>query len=97
MLTYATSGTTQTLSVSDRSLPIYVPALSTVSIYISSSASVKVISNPFNASAKDKVLSTITSSNDVAISTATILIIDATLTSGTVDITITPNGRPFVV
>lgn len=97
MLTYATSGTTQTLSVSDRSLPVYVPALSTVSIYISGTASVKVISNPFNATAKDKVLSTITSSNDVAISTATILIIDATLSSGTVDIAVTTNGRPFLV
>lgn len=97
MLTFITAGPKSTITATDRSFPTYVPALSTICINIVGVATVKVISNPFNDIAKDFVLFTLTATTHLVLDSATAIIVDITTSSGTVDITVTPNGRPFTI
>jgi hypothetical protein len=70
---------------------IYCPALSTVCIHISGTATVKIISNPFDDAAKDKVLTTLTSSGEYVVASAQNIIIDVTAVTGTVTAMIVAN------
>ena len=76
----------ESTSSSVRSEAVLCPALSTISIYISGSASVNVISNPFDGtpSGKDKVLTTITSSGTYTVASSQIILLDVTVSSGSV-------------
>ena len=74
-----------------RGQAIYCPALSTVSVVISATATVEIISNPFNDAAKDKVLTTLVATGEYVVASAQVIIIDVTATTGTVTAMITKN------
>lgn len=90
---------TDTLSVTapTRSTEIFCPALSTVCIHITGTATVKVISNPFNDATKDLVLSTISTAGatNYVVASAINLIVDVTAVTGTVSAKVVYNNNEF--
>jgi len=86
---------TKTLSVTaaTRSGGTYCPALSTVCINISGTATVKIISNPFGVSGMDNVLTTISASGDYVVDSAAVIVVDVTAVTGTVSALIMHNGE----
>lgn len=74
-----------------RSNYLYVPALSKLVIHISATASVQVISNPFNNSAKDIVLQTITATGSYTFAAADVVAINITANTGTVSAVVVYN------
>lgn len=95
----ATVSGTEILKVSDvnsttgtpRSSGIFVPALSTVCIHISATASVAIKSNPFDDPTKDVTLTTISASGIYTVPSSMVLVIHVTANTGTVTCLIVPN------
>lgn len=100
-LTQTTSGTppNEVLKVTDvvsttgtpRSSGVLVPALSTVCVYISATASVVIKSNPFDDAAKDFTLTTLTTTGNYVVPSACVVIVQVTANTGTVSCLIVPN------
>jgi hypothetical protein len=86
---------TKTLSVTTatRSGGTYCPALSTVCINISGTATVKIISNPFGVNAMDTVLTTVTVSGNYVVDSAAVIVVDVTAVTGTVSALVVFNGE----
>jgi hypothetical protein len=78
-----------------RSSELFCPALSTVCVHITGTATVKVISNPFGDAAKDLVLSTISTAGatNYVIASAINLIVDVTAVTGTVSVKVVYNSE----
>lgn len=74
-----------------RSPAVFVPALSTVCVHISATASVAIKSNPFDDPAKDVTLTTISASGIYTVPSAMSLVIHVTANTGTVTVLIVPN------
>jgi hypothetical protein len=75
---------TQLVSAITRSNGVFCPALSTISINITGTASVNIISNPFDDPTKDLVLTTLTASGQYVVSSAQNILINVTAVTGTV-------------
>ena len=80
-----------TVAVATRGRGVYCPALSTISVVIAATATVRIISNPFNDAAKDKILTTLNASGEYVVASAQVIIIDVTATTGNVSAMITRN------
>jgi hypothetical protein len=74
-----------------RSQAVYAPAQSTLAIHISGTATVVVKSSPFADTAKDFTISTVTTTSQVAIANANMIVLDVTAISGTVTAVLIPN------
>jgi len=94
-----TVNTVQTITPTDsstgtgRSNHLFCPALSTLNIYVSATASVDVISNPFNDIAKDKILTTVTATGVYTIAAASMVSINITANTGTVSAVVVYNSE----
>jgi hypothetical protein len=75
---------TESVSAITRSKAIFCPALSTICINISGTATVNIISNPFDDPAKDKIFQVVTATGHFVVDSAAIIIVDVTAISGTV-------------
>lgn len=75
---------TESVTVITRSKAVYCPALSTICINISGTATVNIVSNPFDDAAKDKIVKVITATDHLILDSASIIIIDVTAINGTV-------------
>ena len=74
-----------------RSSGVLVPALSTVNIHISATATVVIKSNPFDDAAKDVTLATVVASGATVIASASVIVVQVTANTGTVSCLIIPN------
>jgi len=83
----------ESVSVATRGIANHLPALSTVCVYIPGgvTASVKVVSNPFDDAAKDKVLTTLVASGEYVVASSQVIIVDVASTDGAVSVRIVPN------
>jgi hypothetical protein len=74
-----------------RSPGILVPALSTVCVHISGTATVVIKSNPFDDPSKDVTLTSLSATGNYVVPSACNLVIHVTANTGTVTCVIIPN------
>ena len=82
-----------TVAVATRGGGIYCPALSTISVVIAATATVNIVSNPFDDAAKDKILTTLSATGEYVNASAHVIIIDVTATTGNVSARIVLNSE----
>jgi hypothetical protein len=82
--TVATTGT-------PRSAGVLIPALSTICVHISATATVVIKSNPFNDPTKDVTLTTITVSGNYVVPSSNVIVVHVTANTGTVSCLIVAN------
>ena len=74
-----------------RSNTLFAPALSTLVVHISGTASITLISNPVRDTAKDITISTISAAGRTTIASADYIALNVTAISGTVTAVLVPN------
>ena len=72
------------VTVPTRSNGLFCPALSTICIHIAGTATVNIISNPFDDAAKDKIIHSTSVSDQLVLASAAIIVLNVTAVTGTV-------------